>query len=205
MSILEALAHDHRALEACIAQLATTPHTEPTQRRRLFAQLQSQLVAHARAEEVVVYQALRERLPQDASTLEALEEHHVADLLLQELAADCPGGLRWSAKLRVLEETLRHHIKEEEITLFAVIEQQFDDDTRLRMGLEFAALKHERIEAMLAPLRRALPSFAGRALVTPQVMVGRLFRRGELLLRRRFTRRRVLLTDADVDPASRAR
>lgn len=182
MPIVELLAKDHRALEQNLAALAATASTEPERRVELFSEVQALLQAHTRAEEEVVYRRLREREPDEPKTLEAFEEHHLVDLLLQELASDCPGGSGWAAKVRVFEELLRHHIKEEELNLFPLLEV-LDRPRRELMGKEFKLLKHVRVEAFLAPLRRATPAFAGRATVTAQAAAGRYLRRGELYVR----------------------
>jgi hypothetical protein len=195
MSILETLAQDHRALEEIATELAATTSQEKARRTEIFTRLQTLLVAHSRAEEEIVYRRLRTRLPEEAGPLEAYEEHHLADILLQELASDCPGGVGWSAKVRVLDELLRHHIKEEELELFALVRENLDATTQNTMDDEFRLLKHESVEAMLAPVRRATPAFAGRAGITAQAIAGRLARRGELYLRRtlsRLQRRRTL-------------
>lgn len=186
MSIIDTLARDHRVIETIIAELSTTPSHEAEQRLRLFSQLQSLLQAHERAEEEVVYRPLCARLPTEVKPLEAYEEHHIADLLLQELAADCPGGPGWTAKARVFEEVVRHHIKEEELLIFPLLMDNFDEAALNRMDSDFQLVKHERIETMFGPLRRATPAFAGRATVTAQAAAGRYVRRGELFLRRRL-------------------
>jgi hemerythrin-like domain-containing protein len=183
MPIVELLAKDHRALEKNLTALGETASTEPDRRIELFSKLQTLLQSHARAEEEVVYRRLRALQPDEAKTLEAFEEHHLVDILLQELASACPGGAGWAAKSKVLEELLRHHIKEEELTLFPLIQESVDKPTRDLMGREFRALKHEAIEAFLAPFRRATPAFAGRAAITAQAAAGRYLRRGELFVR----------------------
>lgn len=190
MPILETLAKDHRAIEELCSELAQTPSSEPAQRIELFSHLQALLQAHARAEEEVVYRRLHGQLPEEEKVLEGFEEHHIADVLLQELASACPGGRGWAAKIKVLEEILRHHIKEEELTLFALVGEHCGEATQALMDEEFRMLKHERIEAALAPLRRATPAFAGRAAITAQAAAGRYARRGELYLRRRLGRLR---------------
>jgi hemerythrin superfamily protein len=182
MPIVELLAKDHRALEKTLSELSETPSTEPARRIETFSQLQTLLQAHARAEEEVVYRRLNERQPDEPKTLEAFEEHHLVDILLQELASACPGGRGWAAKARVFEELLRHHIKEEELNLFPLLEA-LDQSQRDLMGREFRLLKHERVESMLGPLRRATPAFAGRAAITAQAAAGRYLRRGELYVR----------------------
>ncbi|HZP12378.1 MAG TPA: hemerythrin domain-containing protein [Nevskiaceae bacterium] len=187
MAILETLARDHRTLEEILSELAATTTAEAARRTEIFTRLQSLLQAHSRAEEEVVYRRLHAKLPDEALPLEAYEEHHVADILLQELASACPGGVGWTAKVMVLGELLRHHIKEEEVDLFALVRENFDDAEQARMDEEFRMLKHEPVEALLAPLRRATPAFAGRASITAQAAAGRLARRGELYLRKTFS------------------
>ena len=186
MPVIELLAKDHRAVEKLLTSLGETASTAPEERIELFSQLQTLLQAHSRAEEEVVYRRLRMREPEEVKVLEAFEEHHIADILLQELASACPGGAGWAAKVKVLEEMLRLHIREEEVQLFALLKGNFDDAELAQMGREFKALKHERIESLLGPLRRATPAFAGRAAITAQAAAGRYLRRGELFMRKRL-------------------
>lgn len=188
MLILDTLAQDHRAIEQLIGELASVHSDEPDRRVELFSRLQAILQAHSRAEEEVVYRALRSAQPDEVEVLEAFEEHHVADVLLQELASACPGGRAWTAKLKVLEEVLRHHIKEEELTIFPLVSDRTGEAGQARMDQEFRLLRHEKLERALGPLRRATPAFAGRAAITAQAAAGRYMRRGELFLRRRLGR-----------------
>lgn len=190
MPIIETLASDHRQLEQHLDALAALRSTEPEQRIRLFRRVQALLISHARAEEEVVYRPLRVLHPDEVKLYEAYEEHHIADVLLQELAADCPGDEGWSARTRVLSEMVRHHIKEEELHLFALIEQSVDPAERERMDDEFRMVKHEGAEILLGTLRQATPAFLGRAAIEAQASGGRWLRRGELYLRRRLGRRR---------------
>ncbi|HUR41644.1 MAG TPA: hemerythrin domain-containing protein [Verrucomicrobiae bacterium] len=190
MLIVKTLARDHRALEKILTGLGGTTGADPAPRVEQFTRLQAVLHGHARAEEEVVYRPLRARQPEEEKLLEAFEEHRVADLLLQELASACPGGAGWAARLRVLEEMLRHHIKEEELHLFPLIEESFDEAAQARMSREFNQLKHERVEVFLAPFRRAMPAFAGRAAIGAQAAAGRIVRRGELYVRQRISQMR---------------
>ena len=182
MPVVELLAKDHRAIEHLLTALGETSGREPDLRVQRFTHLQALLQAHARAEEEVVYRRLHASRPDEEEVLEAFEEHHVADILLQELASACPGGAGWAAKVKVLEEMLRLHIREEELQLFALLKTNFDAEELAHMGREFRALKHERIEALLGPIRRATPAFAGRASITAQAAAGRYLRRGELFM-----------------------
>lgn len=177
MPILETLARDHRSLEEILSELAATSTQEAERRTEIFTRLQSLLQAHSRAEEEVVYRRVHARLKDEILPLEAYEEHRVADILLQELASACPGGVGWTAKVLVLGELVRHHIKEEELDMFALIRENFDLAEQNRMEDEFRMLKHEQLETLLAPLRRATPAVVGRATITAQAVAGRLARR----------------------------
>ena len=63
MSILATLAQEHRTFESLLTDLAATSAADGATRLQLFGDLQSQLTAHARAEEEVVYRVLRARCP----------------------------------------------------------------------------------------------------------------------------------------------
>jgi hypothetical protein len=189
MSVLDTLAQDHRTLETTLSDLSATPHTERERRIHLFRDLQALLQAHSRSEEEVLYRPLHSALPDESKVLEAYEEHHIADVLLLELGSECPdGGAGWTARVRVLEELLRHHIKEEESLLFTLAQDAFTPTVLARMDEEFRAVKHLGIEHALGTLRRATPAFAGRATVTAQASAGRYTRRGELFMRRKLAR-----------------
>src|ERR1051325_3825247 len=143
MPILETLAHDHRALEDTLAELAATTTQEAERRTEIFTRLQTLLQAHARAEEEVVYRRLREKLPDEGEPLQAYEEHHVADILLQELRSARPGGGGWSPTVLVAAELLRHHTKREELNLCAMVRERFDEPERPAMDRESRMLKPE--------------------------------------------------------------
>ena len=49
---------------------------------------------------------------------EALEEHHVAHTLINELRRRAKSNGRYEAKFKVLGESIKHHVKEEEGTMF---------------------------------------------------------------------------------------
>jgi hemerythrin-like domain-containing protein len=73
------------------------------------------LTAHTYIENEVMYPRVRELLPEvEDDVLESYEEHHVADVLVLELALMKPTDERFVAKTTVLIENVEHHIDEEE-------------------------------------------------------------------------------------------
>jgi len=65
-----------------------------------------------------LYPALMENSSCRQDALEAIEEHHAAELILNEMAAMPIHDEHWAAKLVVLTELVQHHVEEEESTIF---------------------------------------------------------------------------------------
>ncbi len=88
----------------------------PDMRRRLLGRVEGELSAHTKIEEEIFYPAVRSLETRKAEELvnEAYEEHHVVDLVLNELPQVDPGDERFEAKMTVLSELVDHHAKEEE-------------------------------------------------------------------------------------------
>ncbi len=90
------------------------------QKRKLVDQMIEALSRHASIEERVLYPWAREYIQdEDDTVLEALEEHHVVKWLLWELEDLDPADERFDAKVTVMAENVRHHVKEEEQELFS--------------------------------------------------------------------------------------
>lgn len=81
----------------------------------LVDRILEELTRHAEMEEQIVYPGLQEE--DDDVYREAHEEHHVAELLMGEIAGMQPDGT-YKAKVIVLAENVRHHIEEEEVEGF---------------------------------------------------------------------------------------
>jgi len=71
----------------------------------------------------VLYPALRGFPDLHAKVLESLEEHHATKLALSELEKLPANAERFDAKVKVMMENVRHHIKEEEETVFPLVEK----------------------------------------------------------------------------------
>jgi hypothetical protein len=82
-------------------------------REKIIDEAVTALKAHAILEEDLFYPAVRKHVGSKIME-EADEEHHVAKVLIAELDRDGRGGDHRNAKFKVLSESVRHHIKEEE-------------------------------------------------------------------------------------------
>jgi hemerythrin superfamily protein len=111
------------------------------------------LTVHTYLENEVMYPRVRELVPElEDDVLESYEEHHVADMLVVELAGMKPDHERFTAKTTVLIENVRHHMDEEEGEWFPQVREALGRSTLQEIGAEMAAARKK------APRRPSQPS-----------------------------------------------
>lgn len=135
------LEDDHRELEAILKEGVELDETALDQRRALLARLTPLLTTHEAMEEQVLYPALKAHPDAKDIVLEGYQEHHIADVVLKELQALPPSDERWGAKLKVLKESLEHHIEEEEGDMFKKARTAFSQAELDDLGTRMRALK----------------------------------------------------------------
>jgi hypothetical protein len=163
---IQLLKQDHRKVEELFEQFEKAEDSRA--RRRIVETTIAELKVHAAVEEEIFYPALREALDEEEKVDEAEEEHHVMKLLLAELEKMAPGDERYDAKYKVLAESVKHHVKEEESEIFPEIEDELDNP---ELGRRMAERKAELKQAMgngsakraKKPVKRRRPKEAGRA------------------------------------------
>src|SRR6266508_3198347 len=91
-------------------------------RQELMSQIIQKLTVHSTIEEEIFYPAVRGLGSQKAEDiiLEAVEEHHVVKLVLEELPTMDPEDEHFFAKMTVLSELVEHHADEDEDEMFAL-------------------------------------------------------------------------------------
>jgi hemerythrin-like domain-containing protein len=108
---------------------------------------------HTYVENEVMYPRIREMLPDlEDDVLESYEEHHVADVLVAELASMKPADERFTAKATVLIESVRHHMKEEEDDWFPKVRQGLGRKALQRLGADILEAREK------APRKPSQPS-----------------------------------------------
>jgi hemerythrin-like domain-containing protein len=115
------LKEDHKKVKGLLSQLEKTTERGARRRRKLLGQIATEVKVHTTIEEEIFYPAYRDAVKKkDDRELyrEALEEHHVVDLVLPELKASNPAGEIFGAKAKVLKELIEHHADEEEEEMF---------------------------------------------------------------------------------------
>lgn len=84
----------------------------------LFSELQHELGTHMRLEEKFFYPALVDEEGLHEMVLKSIEEHNVVKKLFREFGSLAAGDDKWMAKMQVMDEVVRLHIKEEEGPIF---------------------------------------------------------------------------------------
>jgi hemerythrin superfamily protein len=120
---------------------------------RLVDRIIELLTVHTYIENEVMYPRVRELVPElEDDVLESYEEHHVADVLVTELAGMKPDDERFTAKTTVLIENVRHHIEEEEDEWFPKVREALGRKVLQEIGAEMAEARKK------APTRPSQPS-----------------------------------------------
>jgi hemerythrin superfamily protein len=110
---------DHRVVEELFKKFERVGERALKTRQSLVDRMLRELVTHTYIEEQVFYPFVRSLSKKlNDETLEALEEHHVAKATLAELQTMESSEERFTPKVTVLIESVRHHVKEEERELF---------------------------------------------------------------------------------------
>lgn len=112
---------------------------------RLWTELSREFLPHVRAEEASWYPKLSENPESREDALEALEEHHVSELVYDELKKMPERGDRWHAKMQVFQETVEHHLEEEEKKIFKLTKQVLPEQEMEKIA---AAYTQEKSRAM---------------------------------------------------------
>jgi hemerythrin superfamily protein len=143
MDAVNLLTTDHEKMRALLKDGQSTRGNDWKARRRLFLRLRDELLIHERMEEEVLYPALKNHPKAHDIVLEGYEEHHIADLIVEELDETDYTDERWSAKWKVLKESLEHHMEEEESDMFPKAKKIFDNDDLEALGARMEQIRAE--------------------------------------------------------------
>lgn len=105
------LKEDHRLVEDLFEKYEAT--NGAATKSKLAKQICLELTVHAMIEEEIFYPAVRGKVEDDMMD-EAYVEHDGAKVLIAELLEGEVGDDFYDAKVKVLSEEIKHHVKEEE-------------------------------------------------------------------------------------------
>jgi hypothetical protein len=138
------LESDHRRFEKLLEDGAATTERAVKRRSELLTTLTNALNLHELLEEKILYPALKSHPEARDIVLEGFQEHHVADLIVDELKRVATDDEKWGAKFKVLKENVEHHIEEEETQMFRTARGLFTRAELDDLGKRMKALRAEQ-------------------------------------------------------------
>lgn len=142
MAIYEALKKDHRKVEELLNELVML-EGKSERASELISEIRDEIIPHSRAEESVFYNSLRSLDQAKDIVMHGYKEHLEAEALLRMLQAKDTMNLDWKKTANDLRQAIKHHIDEEESTIFNVAQQLFTPEEADMMEEAFERLKPE--------------------------------------------------------------
>ena len=155
---------DHRKVEDLFEKFEKARDAE--RKKALAQEICTELCVHATIEEELFYPACKGKVEEDLLS-ESYVEHDGAKVMIAELAASSPDNEFYDAKMTVLSEEIKHHVKEEEKPGEGVFAQARDGGIDMEaLGERMTARKKEllakiKVEGLPPPTTR---SFTGHKL-----------------------------------------
>jgi len=142
MNAITLLKDDHRRVKQLFREYERLGPRAKRSRQRVVQAFTRELAVHSNIEETVFYPQVRAHIHRaEDEVLEGLEEHHIVKWTLSELEKMDPDDERYDAKVRVLMESVRHHIGEEESDMFPKVRSALSRAELERMGEELEQAK----------------------------------------------------------------
>jgi hypothetical protein len=142
------LKKDHREVEGWFDEYEQLEDEQ--EKLALFGKIALALKVHTRIEEEIFYPEERGAVEDDMLD-EAYVEHDGAKKLIAEIEAMQPGEEYYDAKVKVLGEYIKHHVKEEEQPGGIFAQAKRGDEDLEAMGERLKARKQELMAEMGKP------------------------------------------------------
>ena len=138
------LTEDHQRVRELLGEMEETTERAVSKREELLATIEQELEIHTKIEEDIFYPAFRDAAKKkDDKDLyfEALEEHHVVDMVMPEIKKTKADSEEFGAKAKVLKDLVEHHAGEEEKEMFPRAKKLMDREQLLDLGQQLAQAK----------------------------------------------------------------
>jgi hemerythrin superfamily protein len=130
--VIDELVTDHHAALQLLDRIASINDAE--ERRNLADTVISEVVRHSVSEEMYVYPAMREYLPDGEQVVEHdTGEHKELEEIMKQLEGVAASEPRFDALVRELTDKLRHHARDEETEQFPRLREWVPRDELVRL------------------------------------------------------------------------
>jgi hemerythrin superfamily protein len=138
MNIQTVIRLDHNKVNTLFTELLAS--NDPQKIQEYFGQIYKDLTVHAEAEEQVVYPRVRSFYG-DNDTQELYDEQAQLKQMLEDIKSTSPSSSDFKDKIRRVMDVVGDHIRQEESTMFAAIDNNCSSEQKEQMASEFKAAK----------------------------------------------------------------
>lgn len=142
-TIYDVISEEHGDVSDLLDELSREADLE--RREELYAEARDMLERHARAEEAVFYDILRQREDTRELAEKALAEHAEMRRLMSELDAMTTDDEDWDASVAALMRAVQEHVRGEEDQIFTAVRELLDDQQARTLAETFEAIE-SRVE-----------------------------------------------------------
>jgi len=142
MDIYNYIRQDHRKVAVLMDELLSINLSAVQE--RIFRKIRLEMSLHAEAEEQTFYKAIHEaseRADIDDRIVQARADHDEIRDLMTFLVNESVGGPRWMEKFGEFKHAVTHHVKEEEVEIFAKARRLLSDEQAKQLAKDMAKVK----------------------------------------------------------------
>ncbi|HEY8708604.1 MAG TPA: hemerythrin domain-containing protein [Burkholderiaceae bacterium] len=134
---------DHKKVSSLFEQFEKS--RAASTKKKLISEICTELTVHTTLEEDIFYPAVKAALRDRELVPEATVEHATVKDLIAQVKDVEPGGEEYDAKVKVMSEYVKHHVKEEQNDMFPKAQKTKLD--MVALGERMAARKAELLAA----------------------------------------------------------
>jgi hemerythrin-like domain-containing protein len=147
MNAIQLLKNEHEKAKGMFGQIKAA---RAEQRGELWAKLEPELKVHEQMEEEALYGPVALEVGSGDPTLTDWQENHQEEVteleaVIEEIDELDPTADQWMERVGELQQTLEHHIQEEERDIWPRIQRTWDQSKLERAGQQMEALKREKL------------------------------------------------------------
>ncbi|MGH8890575.1 MAG: hemerythrin domain-containing protein [Acidothermaceae bacterium] len=146
--VVTLIKEDHQKLESVFKKLESG-NADGKELSQLLQQVAELLIPHSKAEEEVVYPAIKKIVPSETEDVDdgLAEHHHVEEVLKQLLATDpeAPGA---DGLIAAMIGEVRHHVEEEENDILPQLAKAANNQQLSELGEQFEQHKQAALAAL---------------------------------------------------------
>ncbi|GAB4379907.1 MAG: hemerythrin domain-containing protein [Elainellaceae cyanobacterium] len=131
---------DHQKVRTLMREIERTDN--PQRAQEFFGQIYKDLIAHSKAEEEVVYPAVRSFYGND-NTQELYDEQAELEQVLNQMKSMNPTSAEFKSHLKQIKEMVGDHTRQEESTMFASMRKNLSEEQREQLATRFKEAKKQ--------------------------------------------------------------